>query len=142
VASIEDVRLLVVDRASHSVAYAKSWDAIEGYLAAAGAVETALGLEERAVLAGVRAQANRLANADHANIVRQSAAAQAQLEAIEVLRVQGRLDDIPEPLRQAADLRDRHPMLSLRELALRADPPSTKASMQRRLSRLVELADA
>jgi DNA-binding protein WhiA len=140
VASTEDVRLQVVDRSSHSVAYAKSWDAIEGYLAAAGAVRTALALEERAVLAGVRAQANRLANADHANVVRQSGAAQTQLEAIRILRSDGRLERLPERLRQAAELRDRHPMLSLRELALRAEPQATKAGMQRRLARLVELA--
>jgi hypothetical protein len=31
-------------------------------------------------------------------------------------------------------------MLPLRELALRADPPATKAGMQRRLARVVDLA--
>jgi hypothetical protein len=140
VASTEDVPLRIVDRPSHSAAYAKSWEAIEGYLAAAGAVETALRLEERAVVAGVRAQANRLANADHANVVRQSAATQTQLQAISRLRAEGRLDGLPDRLREAAELRGRHPMLSLRELAAHADPPATKAGMQRRLARLVELA--
>jgi DNA-binding protein WhiA len=139
-ASTEDVRLRVLDRASHSVAYAKSWEGIEGYLAAAGAVETALALEERSVLAGVRARANRLANADHANVVRQQAASQAQLSAVRALRESGELDRLPERLRQAAELRLHHPLLSLRELGERADPPATKAALQRRLARLVELA--
>ena len=141
VASTEGVRLRVLDRASHAVAYAKSWEAIEGYLAAAGADEAVLALEERALVADVRSRANRLANADHANLVRQSRAARAQLDAARRLLDDGRLGRLPDRLREAADLRLRHPMLPLRELALRADPPATKASMQRRLARLVELAD-
>jgi DNA-binding protein WhiA len=134
------VRLRVLDRSSHAIAYAKSWDAIEAFLAAAGAVETVLALEERAVVAEVRARANRLANADHANLVRQSRAARAQLDAARRLRADGRLERLPERLREAAELRLRYPMLPLRELALRADPPATKAGMQRRLARVVDLA--
>ena len=72
----------VLDRESHSAAYAKSWDGIEAYLSVAGASETVLALEERALVAGLRADANRLANADHANLVRQSRSALAQLEAV------------------------------------------------------------
>jgi DNA-binding protein WhiA len=140
VASTEGVRLRVLDRASHAVAYAKSWEAIEGYLAAAGADQAVLALEERALVADVRSRANRLANADHANLVRQSRAARAQLDAARRLLEDGRLGRLPDRLREAAELRLRHPMLPLRELALRADPPATKASMQRRLARLVELA--
>jgi DNA-binding protein WhiA len=140
VASAGGVRLQVLDRTSHAAAYAKSWDAIEAFLAAAGAVETVLALEERAVVAEVRARANRLANADHANLVRQSRAARAQLDAVRRLRDEGRLDRLPERLREAAELRLRYPMLPLRELALRADPPATKAGMQRRLARIVDLA--
>jgi DNA-binding protein WhiA len=140
VASARGVRLRVLDRSSHAIAYAKSWDAIEAFLAAAGAVETVLALEERAVVAEVRARANRLANADHANLVRQSRAARAQLDAARRLRADGRLERLPERLREAAELRLRYPMLPLRELALRADPPATKAGMQRRLARVVDLA--
>jgi DNA-binding protein WhiA len=140
VATTEGVRLRVLDRATHAIAYAKSWEAIEGFLAAAGAVETVLALEERALVADVRAQANRLANADHANLVRQSRAAGAQVAAIRRLQADGRLERLPERLRQAAELRLRHPLAPLRELALRADPPATKAGLQRRLARLVELA--
>ena len=43
-------------------------------------------------------------------------------------------------LQDAAELRLRHPSLSLRELAARTDPPVTKAAMAGRLARLVALA--
>jgi cell division protein WhiA len=131
----------VAERSSHALAYAKGWDSIEAVLAAAGADEAVLALEERAVVAEARAQANRLANADHANLVRTSRAARAQLEAARRLRALGRLGDLPPRLREAAELRLRHPTLALRELAARADPPASKAGMQRRLARLVALAE-
>jgi DNA-binding protein WhiA len=109
-------------------------------LAAAGATDAVIALEERSLVAAARSEANRLANADHANLVRSSRAARVQLDALRRLRAAGSLDALDDRLREAAELRLRHPTLSLRELATRADPPATKAGMHRRLARLVELA--
>ena len=58
------------------------------------------------------------------------------------LRADGALERLPPSLAAAAELRLRHPSLSLRELAARADPPVTKAAMAGRLARLVECAEA
>lgn len=135
-AAAEGVRLGVADRGRHAVAYAKGAEAIAGVLAVAGASDAVLVFEERAVLGATRAAANRLANADHANLVRTSRAAHAQLRALRRLD----LDTLPPKLREIADLRLRHPTLSLRELALRCDPPATKSAAHRRLQRLVRLA--
>ena len=131
----------VIDRDSHSAAYAKSWDAIEAFLSVAGATETVLALEERALVAGLRADANRLANADHANLVRdeplgaRAAGGRAHAPRKRCARAPG-----PDAA-GCGQARLRHPSLSLRELAARADPPVTKAAMAGRLARLVELAD-
>ena len=140
IAHQEGVKLTAHERRTHAVAYAKGWDAIESMLAVIGASEVVLALEERSVLATTRGQANRLANADHANLVRTSRAAQEQLEAAERLRADGVLERLPDPLREAAELRLKHPTHSLRELAARADPPASKAAMHRRLRRVEELA--
>ena len=137
VASATGARLRVADRGSHSIAYAKSWEAIESLLAVMGASETVLALEERAVVAETRSRANRLANADHANLVRTSRSARRQIAAI----VRLDLNAVPDELRDVAELRLRHPTASLRELAARADPPLTKAAAHRRLRRLEELAE-
>lgn len=141
VCTTENVRLRVEERPSHARAYAKGWGEIEGYLLAAGVVDAVLGLEERSVIGEMRAEANRLANADHANLVRTARAAQRQLEACRVLKRSGELEALPERLREAATLRLRFPHLSLRELAERASPPATKAGMQRRLAAVVGLAE-
>jgi DNA-binding protein WhiA len=142
VASTDGIKLGVVDRPGHTAAYAKAWDAIEGYLAAAGAAEVVLELEERTVVADARARANRLANADHANLVRQTAAAERQVAAARRLAATGALEGLDWPLREAVELRLRHPTDSLRALARRTDPRVTVAAVQRRLARVVELGEA
>lgn len=140
VARREGVALAIRERSTHAAAYAKSWDAVESFLSVVGATEVVLALEERVVVAATRERANCLANADHANVVRTSLAARAQLDAIERLRSDGLLDALPDALREAAELRRRHPSDSLSELAARTDPPASRAAMHRRLHRLVELA--
>jgi DNA-binding protein WhiA len=140
-AHAEGVDLALADRDTHAVAYAKSWEGIESLLALMGAAETVLALEERAVVAETRARANRLANADHANLVRTGRSARRQLAAVERLRAGNDLERLPDRLREAAELRLRHPTDSLRELATRTDPPATKAAMHRRLRALEELAE-
>jgi hypothetical protein len=137
----EGLVLGTAERSGHALAYAKSLDAIESLLAAMGASETVLALEERAVVSETRARANRLANADHANLVRTGKAARLQLEAVARLRAEGALEGLPYELREVAELRLRHPSDSLREIAARTDPPVTRAAVHRRLRRLEELAE-
>jgi DNA-binding protein WhiA len=139
-AASEGGELRVARRADHALAYAKGIDRIAGVLAAAGASEAALALQERSVLGFTRARANRLANADHANVVRAVAAAREQLEAVRRLDRRGRLEELSPPLREIAELRLKHPSLSLRELAAKCDPPVSKSAAQRRLGALVRLS--
>jgi DNA-binding protein WhiA len=140
IAAQEGVPLGVADRGRHAVAYAKGIETIADLLGAVGASDVVLALEERSLVTATRAVANRLANADHANLVRSSRASHAQLQAVRALAAAGALDGLPRPLHEAAMLRLRHPGLSLRELGRRCDPPATKASVHRRLRRLQELA--
>jgi DNA-binding protein WhiA len=140
IAAQEGGRLSVLDRTRHAVAYAKGMEAIADVLALAGASQAVLVFEERAVMAGTRSRANRLANADHANLVRTSRAAHEQLRAVHRLRRSGELAKLPARLQEIAELRERHPTLSLRELALKCRPPATKAAAHRRLRRLQEIA--
>ena len=134
------MQLGVLPRSRHAIAYAKGLETIAGVLAIAGADRTVLLFEESAVMAATRSRANRLANADHANLVRTSRAAHDQLRAVERLRRTGELAKLPTRLQEIADLRVRNPTLSLRELALKCRPPATKAAAHRRLRKLKQLA--
>ena len=91
-------------------------------------------------MAATRSRANRLANADHANLVRTSRAAHEQLRAITRLRRTGDFAKLAPHLQEIGELRERHPTFSLRELALRCSPPATKAAVHRRLQKLQQLA--
>lgn len=140
-ARAEGVILGIHERRSHSLAYAKGQEAIVDLLALAGASDAALSFDEAAVVAEARARANRLANADHANLVRAGRAAHAQLDAVRRLERGGDLDRLPKDLREIAELRLRHPSASLRELAGKARPRMTKATAHRRLQKLIRLAE-
>src|SRR5204862_921832 len=132
-AAEEGVNLRVADRGRHAIAYAKGVDAIEGEVALAGAGRSVLVFAESTVLAATRSRANRLANADHANLVRTSRAAHEQLRAIDELRRTGALGALPPALREIAELRRRNPTMSLAELARQCERPATKAAAHRRL---------
>ena len=138
VAARDELALSVAERRTHAVAYAKGHDAIRDLLAAAGAGGVARRLGEYAVVAATRAHANRLANADEANLERTAAAAHRQLEAIRTLGV----DSLPPTLAEIAELRLRHPTASLSELAAKARPPLTKAAAARRLYAIVSLVES
>ena len=140
IAEEEGARLGVLDRGRYAIAYAKGVDTIADVLALAGASRAVLLFEERAVMAATRSRANRLANADHANLVRTSRAAHQQLQAVKRLRRDGQLAKLPSRLQEIAELRQKHPTLPLRELALKCRPPATKAAAYRRLKKLQELA--
>ena len=137
VAAHEEVRLAVAERRGHAVAYAKGHEAIGDILAVAGASDIVLRLEEHAVVAATRARANRLANADEANLVRTARAAHEQLQAIRALDI----GELPPQLAEIAELRLRHPSASLRELAAKARPPITKAAAYRRLRAVVRIVE-
>ena len=137
VAARAGAALAVAERRSHAVAYAKGHDTIADVLALAGAGDTALRLEEHAVLAAIRADANRLANADEANLVRATRAAHTQLEAIRAVG----LDALPSHLVEIAELRVRNPSASIAELAAKSRPPLTKSTAQRRLREITSLVE-
>jgi DNA-binding protein WhiA len=136
VAAREGAELHVADRGRHAVAYAKGTEPIADTLVAAGATDVVLVIEERSVVSATLAEANRLANADHANLVRTSRAAHAQLEAVRKLD----LDALPDDLHELAALRLRHPTLSIAELGRRCHPPASKSAAYRRIRRIQALA--
>lgn len=138
----EDVALSVRDRERFAIAYSKSVETMTDFLALIGATETALVLREASVVAAARGDANRRANGDHANLVRASKAAHAQIAAIRLLGSTGRLDGLPGELEEAARLRVENPISSLRELARLTNPPTSKVSMHRRLQKLQRLAES
>ncbi|MDR0433042.1 MAG: DNA-binding protein WhiA [Bifidobacteriaceae bacterium] len=115
-------------------------DAIHSILTLMGAHDSVLEWEERRVRREVRGTANRLANFDDANLRRSARAAVAAAARVErAFDILG--GDVPDHLRQAADLRIANKQASLEELGRMADPPLTKDAVAGRIRRLLAMAD-
>jgi hypothetical protein len=135
IAAAEGVAMAVARRSSHAAAYVKSKAAIRDLLALMGAHDAVLAFEEAAVIAGTRERANRVTNFDRANLARLGGAARMQRDAIAALD----LANLDVRLRQVAELRLRHPHLSLAELGRRARPPLPKSTVAGRMRTLTAL---
>ena len=135
-----DLEPKVTLRRANYVLYYKYSEKIENFLTVIGAPGCALQLMSVKVEKDVRNRVNRQVNCDSANITKSVAAAAAQCEAIEALRRSGRLQRLPQVLREAAAARLANPELALTALAQTFDPPVSRATLSYRLQRLVQLA--
>ena len=143
IAAREALSLRVLDRGRHAAAYAKGAETIADVLAAAGASDAVLVFEERAVL-GATTVAREPAGERGPRESRPRRARRAPAGPGGARSSNGpeRLATLPPTVREAAELRLRHPSLSLRDLAPKCRPPVTKATLHRRLRRVVEAAEA
>ena len=114
---------------------------ISDFLTLLGAPVAAMGIMEARLEKELNNKVNRRCNCDDANISKVVEAAQEQLGAIRVLREAGRLDTLPEKIKQAALARENNPSASLSELAEMMEPPITKPAMNNRMKRLLQLAE-
>ena len=127
-------------RKGNSVVYFKQSDRIEDLLTSIGAPLSAMEVMNAKLEKDLRGSVNRRVNCDAANLDKAVEAAQIQLEAIRRLREDGRLNGLPDKLKQAAMLRLENPEDTLSQLAELFDPPITKSALNHRLRKLVELA--
>ena len=130
-----------VIRNGSSVTYFKQSEQIEDFLTFIGAPVAAMQIMSTKLEKGLRNSVNRRLNCDSANLDKAVEAAQSQGAAIRRLEASGRLERLPDKLRETAALRLEYPELSLSELAETFDPPVTKSCLNHRLRKLVELAE-
>ena len=127
-------------RKGNSVVYFKQSDRIEDLLTSIGAPLSAMEVMNAKLEKDLRGSVNRRVNCDAANLDKAVEAAQSQLEAIRRLQEDGRLNSLPDKLKQAAVLRLENPEDTLSQLAELFDPPITKSALNHRLRKLIELA--
>lgn len=118
----------------------KSGAVVADLLAALGATRAFLTFDDRRLRRQLRGEANRLANADAANLARIARSAGAQVDAIEQAVAREGWDGIPRDLHEVALARLANPSASLSELAQLLGTP--RATLHRRLARLEEVARA
>ena len=90
----------------------------------------------------MRNSINRRVNCEAANINKTVSAASRQIGDIEYLRDHYGLANLPEALRQMAEVRLENPDAPLKELGELLDPPVGKSGVNHRLRKLSELAES
>ena len=95
----------------------KSIETIVTFLRIVGAGPSLLELEARQVARALRGELNRVINAESANLQRAVAASSRQVEAIQRLDREGRLDELSPATRRVAEARREEPEATLSELA-------------------------
>ncbi len=133
------VRARVNRRRGAYAVYVKSADDVRRLLEVLGATRSVEEIDAARRVKSVKNDVNRRINAEMANQVRTSEAAQLQLDLIDKAEALGLLDGLSPALKSFCKLRRAYPELSLRELGAASVPPLSKSALYHRIQRLEKL---
>ncbi len=131
----------VTRRKEKYIVYLKESEHIVDFMNIIGAHSQLLEFENIRIIKEMRNTANRIVNCESANLDKSVNAAGRHIEDIRLIEERIGIRNLPEKLRDIAEIRLSHPDLSLRELAEITDPPVSKSGVNHRLARISELAD-
>lgn len=132
------VRMLY--RKESLVLYLKEAEQIVRFLNVVGAHEALLRYEDIRALKEMKNLVNRQVNAETANLAKTVEASARQVEALERLQADGRMEGLSSALRELAMLRLERPDASLKELGELCHPPISKSGVAHRMRLLMNLA--
>ena len=137
-----EIEARIVRRKKYFVVYIKEGAGISDFLNVTEAHVALMEFENSRVVRDVRNTVNRRVNCETANIAKTVNAAARQVEDILWLQQKYGLENLPDGLRQMAQVRLEHPDAPLKELGTYLDPPVGKSGVNHRLRKLCELADS
>ena len=120
--------------------YSKDGEEISKFLAFIEASSSVIKFEEIRVYRDMRNNINRIVNCETANLSKTVNAAVKQIEAIEKLKKIGKFNNLPDNLKEIANLRIKNPEASLTELGQMLKKPIGKSGVNYRLKILINLA--
>lgn len=123
------------------IVYFKSFEDITTILNIIGAHQAQLKLENKRVFKDIKNDINRRVNFETANLDKVVQAAMEQIEDIEIIEKNDRLNILSAGLKEIARLRRNNPYTSLKELGEMLDPPLSKSGVNHRLRRIKKIAD-
>lgn len=135
-----DIESKIILRKKYYVVYLKEGSGIVDLLNVCEAPVSLMDVENLRILKEMRNSVNRRVNCETANIARTVSAAARQLEDIEYLQIHYGFRNLPDNLREMAEIRLENPDMPLKELGECFDPPLGKSGVNHRLRKLSELA--
>ena len=130
-----------VDRRTRIGLYYKGNEAITDVFTYIGAYRASYAVIDAFMTHGIKNNENRATNCVLRNIEKSVSAIRRHIDAIEKLRANGRFELLDEDLKYTALLRCEHDSATLAELAALHEPSISKSGINKRLERLLSLAD-
>jgi DNA-binding protein WhiA len=128
-------------RKNWNVVYLKESEQIAGFLNVIGAHSALFNFENARIYKDMRNNVNRLVNCETANLNKTVNAAVRQVENIELISSTIGLGNIPETIREAAELRLEYPDATLVELGKLMQAPLGKSGVNHRMRKIEEIAE-
>ena len=120
--------------------YIKDSEEISKFLALIGAKKAVLDNEEIRIIREMRSNVNRLVNCETANINKTINVAVSQIADINFIKQKNKFEELPENLKEIANIRLENPESSLVELGNLLKKPIGKSGVNHRLKKLQEIA--
>lgn len=120
--------------------YIKEGEIISDFLAVIGANIAVIRYEEIRVIKDKRNNINRIVNCETSNLNKTIEASVLQVQAINLIKSKKKFDELPENLKEIAELRIKNPDANLIELGQMLNTPISKSGVNHRLNKLLEIA--
>lgn len=132
----------IIERKKGFVVYIKEGDKIGELLNIIGAHQSLLRFEDVRIMKDMRNSVNRLVNCETANLNKTIQAAMRQIGNIQLIDREIGLDNLPERLREIAEVRLQNPDITLTELGqILPGGKVSKSAVNHRLRKLDEIAE-
>ena len=135
-----DLHLAEMQRRGSTVLYARRGDDVVALLGMMGAGQALMDMENARITRESRNQANRAANCDQANTMKQISAAQKQADQILAYREDPKVP-LPADLQELATLRLEYMEASLEQLGEMMHPALTKSGVNHRMRKLMKFIE-
>lgn len=130
-----------IERKKGFVFYIKEGEKIIEFLSLIGAHQALLRFEDVRIMKDMRNSVNRIVNCETANLNKTIGAAVRQIDNIRLLQKEIGLENLPEKLREVAQIRLQHPDINLKEVGELLKGKVTKSGVNHRLRKIDELAE-
>lgn len=136
-----DLNARCIERKKGFIFYIKEGEKIIEFLSLIGAHQALLRFEDVRIMKDMRNSVNRIVNCETANLNKTIGAAVRQIDNIRLLQREVGLENLPDKLREVAEVRLKHPDINLKEVGDLLKGAVSKSGVNHRLRKIDEMAE-
>ncbi|HEX7056333.1 MAG TPA: DNA-binding protein WhiA [Bacilli bacterium] len=130
-----------IERKKGFICYMKEGEKIIEFLSIIGAHQALFRFEDVRIMRDMRNSVNRIVNCETANLNKTIGASVRQIENIRLLEKEIGLENLPDKLREVAEIRLTHPDMNLKEVGELLRDKVSKSGVNHRLRKIEEMAE-